>query len=118
MTTNHVVDQLRDTVPRPVTDRAVVVAVSGTSVFFPATRTHVPTLALECNCIVNTNEIGYVNGIIMPIHIQLSRMYFFRGHKIQLSGTSWFVGIILLFLKGMCDLWSWFFSSAVPSQHL
>ena len=33
MMTNHVVDQLRDTVPRPVTDRAVVVAVSGTSVF-------------------------------------------------------------------------------------
>ena len=71
MTTNHVVDQLRDTVPRPVTDRAVVVAVSGTSVFFPATRSNVATLALECDRIVNTNEIGYVNGIIMPLHIPI-----------------------------------------------
>ena len=71
MTTNHVVDQLRDTVPRPVTDRAVVVAVSGTSVFFPARRSNVATLALECDCIVNTNEIGYVNSIIMPIHIPI-----------------------------------------------
>ena len=58
MTTNHVVDQLRDTVPRPVTDRALVVAVSGASVFFPATRSNVTTLALECDRIVNTNEMG------------------------------------------------------------
>ena len=55
MTTNHVVYQLRNTVPWPVTDRAVVVAVSGTSVFFPATRSNVATLALKCNSIVNTN---------------------------------------------------------------
>ena len=57
MTTNHVVDQLKDTVPRPVTDHAVVVAVSGTSVFFPAMRSNVATLTLECDRIVNTNEI-------------------------------------------------------------
>ena len=78
MTTNHVVDQLRDTVPRPVTDRAVVVAVSGTSVFFPATRSNIATLALECDRIVNTNEIGYVNGIIMPIHIPIVPYVFFQ----------------------------------------
>ena len=78
MTTNHVVDQLRDTVPWPVTDRAVVVAVSGTSVFFPATRSNIATLALECDRIVNTNEIGYVNGIIIPIHIPIVPYVFFQ----------------------------------------
>ena len=78
MMTYHVVDQLRDTVPRPVTDRAVVVVVSGTSVFFPATRSNVATLALECDRIVNTNEIGYVNGIIMPIHIPIVLYVFFQ----------------------------------------
>ena len=55
MVSKHVVDQLRDTVPRSVTDHAVVVAVSGTSVLFPATRSNVATLALECDRIVNTN---------------------------------------------------------------